>query len=189
MSAEPAPSMPRESMALVGYRATGKSSVARRVAERLGWRFVDADKEVERRASMPIAQIFDQLGEPAFRDLEQRVLAEHADGWRLVFATGGGAVLREANRAALRRFGMVAWLRADDRTLADRLARSPGGRPPLTVDGLVAEVAPLLARRNPLYEQVADVAIDTVGRQADEVADLVVASWNERRRHRSETAP
>ncbi len=172
-----------ESIALVGYRASGKSSVARRVAERLGWRFVDADKEVERRAGLSIARIFEERGEPAFRDLEEEVIAEYATGWRVVFASGGGAVIRETNRVNLQRFGLVAWLKADDRTLVERLERSPGGRPALTPGGLLAEVAPLLALRNPLYDEVSDVAIETVGRHAEVVADLVLTAWMERRSH------
>ena len=84
MDDEPKPPILRESIALVGYRATGKSSVARRLAERLGWRFVDADKEIERRAGAPIARIFEERGEPEFRDLEEQVVAEFAEGWRLV---------------------------------------------------------------------------------------------------------
>ena len=181
ISTEDASTRP-DSIALVGYRATGKSSVGRRVAERLGWRFFDADKELERRAGYSVARIFAERGEPAFRDLETQTLSELPIGPRLVLATGGGVVLREANRRHLRHFGLVVWLRAADQTLVERLSRSPGGRPALTPAGLLAEVAPMLAVRNPLYEAVADVVIDTADQHSDEIADKIVGAWNSDRR-------
>jgi shikimate kinase len=175
-----------ESIALVGYRATGKSSVARRTAERLGWRYVDADRELEKRAVLSIQRIFAEKGEEYFRDLESEVLSDQVRGERIVLATGGGVILRESNRQRLREFGLVVWLRADEQTLVERLSRSPGGRPALTTQGLLAEVAPMLAIRNPLYEEVADEVIDTMGQHADEVADRVIEAWRKARTTRGE---
>ena len=164
-------------LALVGYRGTGKSTVGRIVAARLGWPFADADREVEARAGRPIRALFEADGEPAFRALEAEVIADLCARGPLVLATGGGAVLRPANRAALRDLGFVAWLRADPATLADRLRRSPGDRPPLTAAGLLGEIEAVLAARAPLYAEVAHAVVEAAGRPPGEVAAAVLAGW------------
>ena len=92
---------------LIGYRATGKTTLAKLLAGRLGWDWIDADSEIERRAGKTIAMIFSEDGEPAFRDLEAEVVADLCGRDRLVLAVGGGAPLREASRRAMRRRGRV----------------------------------------------------------------------------------
>jgi shikimate kinase len=173
----PGPSV-RRGLALVGARGTGKTSVGRIVADRLGLPFADADQELQRRAGRSIAAIFAEPGEPAFRDLEEEVLGALAARDALVLATGGGVVLREANRRALRRFGLVVWLTAEPDVLADRLRRDAGGRPALTAAGTLAEIAAVLAARIPLYRAVADATVDTTGRTPAEVADAVLEAWS-----------
>jgi shikimate kinase len=168
----------RRGLALVGARGTGKTSVGRIVADRLGLPFADADEELQRRAGRPIAAIFAAQGEPAFRDLEEEVLAALATRAGLVLATGGGAVLRAANRRALRRFGLVVWLTAGPDVLAGRLRRDVGGRPALTAAGTLAEVAAVLEARTPLYREVADATVETAGRTPAEVADAVLDAWS-----------
>ena len=118
---------PPAGLALIGARGSGKSTVGRLVADRLGWAFEDADEALERAAGRSIAAIFADDGEPTFRDLEERTIAALTGRSRLVLATGGGAVLRESNRRALRRFGLVVWLDADPETLAGRLRADAGG--------------------------------------------------------------
>ena len=164
-------------LALVGARGTGKTSVGRIVAARLGLTFADADQELEQRAGRTIAAIFAEQGEPAFRVLEEATLGELTTRDGLVLATGGGAVLREANRRALRSLGRVVWLTAGPDVLAERLRRDPAGRPALTAAGTLDEIAAVLAARLPLYLDVADATVDTTGRTAEEVADAVLAAW------------
>lgn len=170
----PTPTPPTPGLALVGYRGTGKTTVGRLLAGRLGWPFLDADAELEPRLGAPIARVFAERGEPAFRDAEQRLLEELAGRPAIVLATGGGCVLREANRRALRRLGFVAWLTADPSTLAERLRRDPGGRPALTERGLTGEVVEVLAARTPLYREVAHEAVATAGRPPEAVAEEVL---------------
>jgi shikimate kinase len=171
-------------LALVGSRGTGKSTVGRLLAARAARPFIDADVEIEAKAGRSIRAIFEESGEPVFRDWEERVLREAAESSPgAVLATGGGAVLREANRRLLRSFGLVVWLKADPAVLVRRLqadARTGAGRPALTPAGALDEIADVLAARAPLYEEVAHVSIDTDGMSARAVVGKVLELWPDR---------
>lgn len=173
---------PGHGLALVGYRGTGKSTAGRILAECLDRPFHDADLEIERRAGRSIAAIFRDGGEPVFRDWEERTLAELIDEFpTAVLATGGGAVVRETNCRRLREFGLVVWLRADPEALALRLAADRTGarrRPALTTGDAISEIAQVLVERTPLYESVADTAIETGGMSPEQVAAAILACWN-----------
>ena len=174
----PAERSPR-GLVLIGYRGTGKTTVGRLLADRLGRPFVDADQELQRRAGRSIAAIFDELGEPGFRDLEEATLADlTAQAAGAILATGGGAILRDSNRTALRRFGFVAWLTAGPEVLTDRLDRDQDSRPPLTAAGTLAEIAGVLQARTPLYRALADAEITTDGRDPMMVADAIIKVWS-----------
>src|SRR5829696_544865 len=110
------------SIALIGYRGTGKTTIAQALALRLGWDWVDADDVVELRSGKSIAAIFADEGQDAFRDLEAQVVAELCARLRVVIALGGGAVMREANRLALRQCRDIVWLTASPRTIEERVA-------------------------------------------------------------------
>lgn len=162
---------------LIGYRGTGKTTVARRLAGRLGREWVDADVELELRAGKSIAAIFADDGEPAFRDLESRVLTELAAREGLVIATGGGVVMREENRRALAGGGKVVWLRASPAAILERLAAdqtTAARRPQLTTSGGEKEVLELLALRTPWYRACANLAIDTDDRQPGEIVQMIL---------------
>jgi 3-dehydroquinate dehydratase/shikimate dehydrogenase len=154
----------RQSIALIGYRGTGKTTVARALASRLGWSCIDADEELERRAGCTIAEMFATQGEPAFRDLESAVLADLVERQRVVISTGGGVVLREENRKRLGQAGLVVWLRARVATILARTQTDPttaARRPNLTTRGGASEVQQLLTEREPWYGACADLALDT----------------------------
>lgn len=158
---------------LIGYRGCGKSTVAPALAERLGWPWFDADVELERRAGRSIREIFARDGEPFFRDLEQAVLADLLARGDVVVAAGGGAVLREANRATMRRAGPVFWLSATADVLFERIHGDPttaARRPSLTGLDPREEILQLLSKREPLYRETATAVIDA-GRRS--VADIV----------------
>jgi shikimate kinase len=163
---------------LIGYRGTGKSTVAPALAAKLGWGWIDADDEIERLAGKSIAAMFADDGETAFRDLESQVVTALCGRSNFVVALGGGAVLREANRAAIRLAGPVIWLRAGVDALVHRLAAdatTASRRPQLTGAGGRAEIEALLAARTPHYQECATVTIDTEGKSPDEIADEIVA--------------
>jgi shikimate kinase len=165
-----------ERVFLVGYRGTGKSTVARLLAGRLGWAWADADELLEGRHGRSIRAIFAEEGESGFRDKEAAVLEELCRRPRHVIATGGGVVLRPENRQRLRAAGTVVWLTASAPTLWQRLERDATTgerRPPLTVGGL-AEIEELLQARQPLYAAVAHLSVDTERRLPDEVVDFLV---------------
>lgn len=162
-----------ERVFLIGYRGCGKSTVARLLAERLGWEVVDSDDEIEREAGKAITAIFADEGEPAFRDLEERVVASLCGRKRTVVALGGGAVLREATRERLAAAGPVVWLTAPAETLAARIAgddASASRRPSLTGLSGLEEVERVLAAREPIYRECATVAVDVDGRPPEAIA-------------------
>jgi shikimate kinase len=164
-------------LVLIGYRGTGKSTVARQLALRLEWDWVDADVEIELAAGKSIAAIFADDGEPAFRELESRVLAGLLGRERTIVAAGGGAVLRPENRAAIQSAGVVVWLQAQPATLWQRLqgdATTAARRPDLTRHGGLAEIEALLAERTPWYAACATLAIDTEGKSPAQIADEIL---------------
>jgi shikimate kinase len=163
---------------LIGYRGTGKTSVAPRLAERLGLSWIDADPELERRAGRSIREIFATDGEPEFRRLEREVLIDLLSRDGLVLAVGGGAVLNPDTRRDLRRAGPVVWLQADADTLAARIAAdatSSARRPNLTATGGLDEIRTLLSEREPLYREAATLAVGTAGRAVDDIVEEIVA--------------
>lgn len=160
-------------LTLIGYRATGKTTLARLLADGLGWSWLDADVEIERRADKSIARIFAEDGEPAFRDLEARVIADLCRSDRLVLAAGGGAPLREESRRAMRESGTVVWLTARPETILARMsgdATTAARRPSLTERGPLDEIIALLARREPIYRESSHFAVDTEGKAPERLA-------------------
>jgi shikimate kinase len=173
---------------LVGYRCTGKTTVGRLLARRIGWSFADVDDRIEAGAGKSIAEIFAAGGETEFRDREAAALAELCDRSACVIATGGGAVLRAVNREVLKASGFVVWLTATPETVWARLEIDPttaARRPNLTATGGQDEVRELIATRERLYHEVADftVASDTLSPEA--VADAIFTAWNGRSTSRS----
>ncbi len=154
---------------LIGLPGSGKSTVGKQLAKRLKLPFVDSDQVIEARLGCSIASYFEREGEEAFRDVEQQVLDELAGGAPSVLSTGGGSVLRPANRARLRQCGRVIYLRA----LPDevfRRVRNDTARPLLRVKDPMAKLRELFEARDPLYRETAHFSIDT-GRPS--VATLV----------------
>lgn len=139
----------------------GKTTAGRQLARQLGWRFADSDTEIEQQIGGSIRAYFDRHGEEAFRELEQLAIERLAEPAELVLATGGGAVLRPANRAAMAQPGnLVVYLRATPEDLARRL-RHDTHRPLLQVGDPLRKLRELFRVRDPLYREVASFVIDT----------------------------
>lgn len=162
------------SIVLVGLPGSGKSTIGRHVARRLSCAFVDTDHEIERRLHCSIREFFDREGEDAFRDVEQAVLEELCDRPAQVLATGGGIVLREANRQCLKRAAVTTiYLRSSPEELARRL-RHDVQRPLLQVQDPLAKLRELHAVRDPLYRDVASFVVDNARRTVPMLAGTVV---------------
>jgi shikimate kinase len=147
-------------LSLIGLPGTGKSTIGRHLARRLGVAFVDSDAMIERRINESIRSFFEREGEPAFRDIEQRVIAELCQAGFGVMATGGGVVLREPNRDTLRAATTVVYLRSTPEELFRRL-RHDTQRPLLQVADPLARLRQLHAERDPLYLKTAHFIIET----------------------------
>jgi shikimate kinase len=152
--------MQKQSIFLIGPMGAGKSTVGRFLAERLGYEFIDSDHEIEARTGVTIPMIFDIEGEQGFRQREQTVIDELSQKPNIVLATGGGAVLREANRRALRSRGFVVYLRSSLESLVQR-TKNDRNRPLLQQDDPEKVLKDLLEQRDPLYLEVADMVIET----------------------------
>jgi shikimate kinase len=168
-----------EVVVLIGYRGSGKTVVGRRLAERLGWSFIDTDEAVEKDAGRTIREIFETEGELAFRRHEADVLERALAGRRRVISAGGGAVLARRNRKALRSAGLCVWLTAPPEELHRRIAgdeRSASQRPKLTNQPGPAEIEAVLQARLPIYEATADHVISTLGRSVEEVVEAILGA-------------
>jgi shikimate kinase len=164
------------SIALVGLSGAGKSTVARALAQRLAMPVADSDAMLAAREGMPTAALLTARGEPAFRELEAAALADALGGAPQIVATGGGIVLREANRALLRARALVVWLDAPDTVLLARLRADDYERPLLAGDA-AARLAALRAARAPRYAAVARLRISTAGLAPAEVAARIATIY------------
>jgi len=165
-------------ISLIGYRGSGKSTVAALIAERLACGWIDADLELEADVGMSIADFMAGRGEEAFRDAEAAILERLVREYPGVLATGGGAILRPGNRDLLRRHGRpVAWLAASAAVLRGRIAADPSSatrRPALGGRDPLADVEPALAEREPFYRECADVVVDVADEAPAQIADRLV---------------
>ena len=167
-------------LTLIGYRGCGKSTIAALLAERRGCSWLDADTVLETAVGSSIAELIDSEGEAAFRDAEATILESELAMFAGVVATGGGVVLRPANRRLLRAaFRPVVWLAAPASVVRQRLADDPTTatrRPALSGGDPLDEVAAAVVDREPLYRECADHVVDTSSSVPEAVADAV-AAW------------
>ncbi len=162
---------------LIGYRGTGKSTVAPRLASKLKFDWVDADIELENYTGRSIREIFATDGEPEFRRLEREVLSQLLKRDRLVLAAGGGAILNELTRKEFRAAGPVIWLQASVETIAKRILRdgSPSlHRPNLTATGGFDEIRTLVTQREPLYQECATITVVSEGSSVEALVQRIL---------------
>jgi len=170
-------------IALVGLMGVGKSTVGRRLARRLGRPFVDGDEAIEEAAGMSVSDIFSTLGEAEFRAGEARVMKRLLEGPPVVLATGGGAMLRDETRVALKAHAVTVWMRADLETVAERVRRRDT-RPLLRGKDPLETLSVLADARYPIYAQ-ADLTVDVgAGAHAQAVEAILRAlkAWEKGRR-------
>jgi shikimate kinase len=182
----------RRSVVLVGMMGAGKSSIGRRLAQRLQVRFVDADAEIEAgHAGMTIPEIFATYGEPYFRSGEVRVIARLLDEGPQVLATGGGAYMNAATRAAIAQKGISVWLKADFEVLMKRVKRRSTADRPMLQGDVAQRIQHLMDERYPIYAQ-ADLTVMSREVAHETIVNEIIAALAEQlgaATHVSEATP
>ena len=173
---------------LVGLPGSGKSTVGRHLARRLGLDFLDSDHVIEQRIGCAIRTYFELEGEQAFRDLEEATLAELVQRPDVVLSTGGGSVFREANRRAMRRHAWVVYLKASPEGLYRRL-RHDTTRPLLQVGDPLQKLKELHAVRDPLYRDVAHHVLETGRPSVSNLVAHIAMQWEQRALHSGPSSP
>jgi len=171
------PGRPRRGPAnvvLIGLSGSGKTTVGRLLAKRLGWRFVDTDREIQRQQGQTVQAIFAEFGEPRFRTIEAEMIAEVCGRSRQVIATGGGSPVAEANRERMLDGNLVIFLEGAPATLAGRLARGLAREPrPMLADRDLAERLAELGQQRDAAYRCAHHVVQTDHRTPREVADVI----------------
>ncbi len=162
---------------LVGLMGAGKTSIGRRLADKMGLTFVDADTEIEKAAGKSIPDIFAEHGEAHFRDGERRVIARLLDNGRQVLATGGGAFMNEETRKAIKAQAVSVWLKADLDVLLKRVAKR-GGRPLLENRDPAEVLQNLITLRYPVYAE-ADITVESLDVQHGQMVSEVLRALAE----------
>jgi shikimate kinase len=161
-----------KNIVLTGFMGTGKTEVGRELAHLRGLMLIDIDTEIEKAEMMTINDIFRQLGEERFREIETEMIEKITQEENVIISTGGGAVLRQRNIDALKKKGIVICLTASPATILMRTS-STDERPLLQVDNPLAKINELLQFRKPFYER-ADLIIDTDGKTPMQVAEEII---------------
>lgn len=164
-------------LVLIGLMGSGKSTIGRRLATGIGWRFVDADEEIEQAAGCSIADIFAIYGEPMFRDLEERVLTRLLGESPMVLATGGGAWMQPRIRGLIKQHATSLWLRAELDILVDRVSKRDH-RPLLKNGDKQAIMRRLMEERYPVYGE-ADIVVDSSKGPHEQVVTRVITALKE----------
>jgi shikimate kinase len=164
--------VPKPNIYLIGPMGAGKTAVGRQLAHKLGLDFHDSDQEIEQRTGVDIPYIFEKEGEQGFRDRERDVIADLTDLTGIVLATGGGAVLDPRNRTRLRATGTIVYLDTSIEQQLRRTGRSTT-RPLLMTNDRRAVLKQLRAERLPLYQELADIEVDTTGKRVNNIVATI----------------
>jgi shikimate kinase len=156
---------------LTGFMGVGKTSVGTRLAQELGYTFVDTDELIEADQKITITEIFSTFGEPYFRDVESRIIGQVLEEENQVVSTGGGAVIRDENREAFKKAGLTVCLMARPEVIYDRIKHETH-RPLLQVADPPAKIRELLDARAKFYRQ-ADLVIDTSEKTVEDVINEI----------------
>lgn len=161
-----------KNIVLTGFMGAGKTEVGRKLSNILGWDVIDVDDEIVKAKKMTINELFAQLGEPAFRDIETSTIRDISKRKNVIIATGGGAVLRQENMDVLRENGIVVHLTATPETILKRTS-SNSKRPLLQVENPLQRIKELLEFRMPFYRK-ADIVVDTDTKTPLQIAEEIL---------------
>ena len=179
MQSSPATALNMSSIFLVGPMGSGKSTVGRALARKIGFRFIDSDREIEARCGVDIPTIFEYEGEQGFRDREERIIDELTALQGIVLATGGGSVLRPTNREYLTNRGCVILLQVDIKEQLRRVAFD-ANRPLLQTPDPEARLRALMQEREPIYQSVAHLQVSTDSRRMHHVVARIIRQLHQK---------
>ena len=163
---------------LIGMRGSGKTTIGKLLAKRLGKQFIEMDELIVQRLGQSIPEIVNRYGWQKFRDAEEEITREVARLDNVVNATGGGVVTREENIRELKQKGKLVWLKANTDTLLRRIGNDQS-RPSLTGKSPREDMEAVLAERSPIYQRVADFIVDTEGKMPEEIAEAIAKLYTE----------
>lgn len=161
-----------KNIVLVGFMGSGKTAVGKRLADKLGYKFIDTDEIIEKSEGKSITAIFNDRGEQRFREIEASIVRELSGIKGHVISTGGGIVTNCDNISTLKKDGLVVWLKATPETIFQRVC-SETHRPLLNVENPLEEIKRRLALREPFYSE-ANLSIDTDGLDVEKIADMIM---------------
>ncbi|MDM8515757.1 shikimate kinase [Desulfobacterales bacterium HSG16] len=167
---------------LIGYRATGKTSIGRTLAHMLKWDFADSDTMITADEGQSITEIVEQKGWACFRQKEKDMIELLCRKKKHIIATGGGVVEDFENIQMMKKSGSIIWLTADPETIRQRIEKdekSQSQRPALTGNGMTAEIMEVLTRRIPLYKQAMNFHVDTDNRLIETICDSIYQQLND----------
>lgn len=164
-----------ENIILVGFMGAGKSSISKEISRILRFPYIDTDEIIEEAEGCSISELFQEKGEPYFRDLEHKLLQEllSQKKEKTIISTGGGMPVREENRALIRQLGFVVWLKTSEEKTLERVSANDS-RPLLTEDDLEEKIHRMLKEREPIYEEVAQFEIETSDLSISEIASGII---------------
>jgi shikimate kinase len=161
---------------LVGFMGSGKTSIGKRLSLRMKWEFIDMDDFIEKREGITINEIFATKGEQYFRDIEKELCKRFGEPKCKIIATGGGVIKNDANMKALKRGGVVVYLKSNPETIAHNL-RNDDTRPLLRCEDKLAKITELLAQREPTYKKYADITIDVASLNMEETLNKITEEY------------
>jgi shikimate kinase len=164
----------KSNIALIGFMGTGKTETGKLLAERLGKRFIELDELIARNAGKSISRIFDEDGEPRFRELESEAVKEVSRLDGVIISCGGGIVTNHANVESLKRNAVLVLLKASPKVILERTSADKTERPLLKTDDRLGRIRELLKSREALYESAADMVIDTDKMRPAEAAERII---------------
>ena len=168
----------RMNIYLIGYRGSGKSTVAPLLARLIDWEWEDTDREIELATESTIPEIFARSGESVFREWETTILQAFATLTSKVISTGGGLPMSEQNRKIMSKSGCAIWLQASAEVLWNRISKDDANdRPDLTDQGGLAEVVSVLEARTPIYKACSDYTVNVESLSPEQIAEQIANWW------------
>lgn len=167
-----------KNIVLIGFMATGKTTIGEIISKKLNMEFVNMDSLIEKEENTSISNIFSKKGEDYFRDLETKILEICTEKEKIILSTGGGIIERECNIDILKKIGTIIWLNGNKKTIIEHLKTSNEERPMLKDENIEEKVDILLKKRFSKYKYASDIEIDINDKSIEEVVSIILLNLN-----------